>query len=271
MARYPSRMDGDSWDRPDDDPVVGLPERVRRRLAVLSVAADGPVDRGRLLDAFDTSPSTVDRTVRSLRHSGLIETRPEGYQTTLPGRLTLELAESFADGLTAVERASTVLSALPPDTRLDPDVVRGAEVVVPSRTDPGGPLDRIGTLLASATRVRAIVGTFSPRYVELAQERMAADAPLHLVVDPSSAERLVSEYGDVVSAVSRTGALELRELDHGRPYGLGLYESEEGWTLTLAVYGPSGLRGLLVSDRPAAVRWGQRAFDDAWDRGEHLL
>src|SRR6056297_1681780 len=124
-----------------------------QRADLLRAVRDGAPPKPELAAALSVSRSTVDRAVRDLEDSGLVE-RAGGVTLTLKGRLALDSYETFAAHLRDFEAAETALKTLPNDARVDRSLFRDATVVEATPVAPQRATEAYRSLVADATRVR---------------------------------------------------------------------------------------------------------------------
>jgi predicted transcriptional regulator len=82
------------------------PEReisILRRAPVLDACRGGPKSRRELETATDCSRTTIYRATVELTEQGLLEKRPNGYQTTAKGEALSHLTEQFRSGVETVD------------------------------------------------------------------------------------------------------------------------------------------------------------------------
>lgn len=239
-----------------------------RRDALLRRLADGPVRKPELVRSLDVSRSTVDRSVRELVGSSVVERGEGGYRLTLGGRMLFAEYRRFRERAVGVSRASDVLSVLPPDADLDPVVLVGATVTESTRTAPYRPVEDHLELVRSAGEIRLIPTAITPRYVRELLDRVVNDGlDLSVGCPPHVFEHLVSETVDPLREACESGRLTLRELGSTPPFTLGILEGDTDTEVSLLAYGEGGVRAHVRNSDPEAIAWAEEFFDARWTRG----
>ncbi|MFC4358989.1 helix-turn-helix transcriptional regulator [Halobium salinum] len=255
----------------DSDPDEIMAAVARRGDVLEVVGGDGTRKRD-LVASLDISRSTVDRAVRELEGTGLVERTTDGYRRTLAGELALREYRRFADHVAGVLECRPLLAELPPDTPFDGALVDGCEVVRPTRHSPNRPVTRLTDLVRRARDVRAFGPAVFPQQVDAYHESIVdRGMEAEILLAEAVVERLVSSYSRALSEALDTGKLAVRVADGPLPYSLTVAETADGPAVGLLVYADGGsVSGYLGNDGPEAVRWAEREFERRWDRGRPL-
>lgn len=241
-----------------------------RRVSLLRHLDAERVDKPSLQSALGTSRSTIDRGIRELQNAGYVEREDGAYRTTLTGRLALESYDQFVERIRGTVEAADVLSSLDVTVALSPDVLATAEIVRPDQTAPQRPIERIRSIIGGATRIRTVVSAISKQYVDLYYDRIDDGVETSLVLSPSVLGQLVSKYQDRLTDALARENVEIRQSDAEPPFGLTIVEQNDDRLVELTVYGPTGLRGVVVNDTPAAVAWAEEFYATRWDGAQSL-
>lgn len=240
-----------------------------KREALLHRIADGSASKCDLVRALDVSRSTIDRSVRELVASDVIDRGDGGYELTLAGRLLYEEFCRFHDHAAGVAETVEVLSVLPSEAALDPVALVGADVTEATRTAPYRPMETHFDLVRRATSMRLLSTAVSSQYVHVVHERVV-EGGLDLSVGCASGviEFLVSEEADALQEAFGTGRLEMRELETTPPFTLGVVETPDATHVSLLAYDDDGIRGHVRNDDPSAVAWAEGYVERCWERSE---
>lgn len=242
-----------------------------RRESLFSRLRDAARTKPELVRELDVSRSTVDRCLRELESNGLVARSDGRYDLTLVGNLLFADYQRFRDRGERVLEAAEVLSVLPPDADLDAVAVTDASVTVADRTSPYRPAEAYNDVVQGAKRIDHLSTALGPQNLEaLRDEVVTSDLELRMAVSPSIIERLVVDYGDILSTVLDTGQLELRELESAPEFSLGVVECPETTYLTILVYADDGVRGFIRSDDSEAVAYGRDYFERYWEMGSDV-
>lgn len=246
-------------------------ETVRRREAVLGCLAGASRDKRDLTSRLDVSRQTVDRSIRELESTAMVERTGDGYRLTLFGRLAHREFESLLDRLEGLGRARDLLVHLPPDTAIDADVLEGAEVVHSGYPLPHEPLRRLEELVGEADRLVGYSPIAFPEYVSLFHREITlSDVEIELFLDDSLIEGLRSGYLEELREALSASNFTLHRLPEPLRPNMGLVLLD-GSTVWIGVYDDSAnVRGAIVTGSDAAVAWARRRLADCRADGREL-
>lgn len=238
-----------------------LTELVLKRRDFLQALADRPRAKPDLVEATETSRSTVDRAIDALEARGLVAREDGTYRLTFTGRYALSEFDAYTSRLDALVDAHDVLGDLGPEASVDPAALVGATV----QTAPSYPNDvafhDVIELVRAGDRVRAVGPALPPRYVDDVRQSIEEnELELELVVTPT-----------VVDMLDRRGCHGLRDLvgrdevgcydlDECVPYALWIVESGDGTDAGLVVYTDTGVKGVVRNDTDAMAEWAAATF-----------
>lgn len=253
---------------PDASEVMAV---VARRGGVLrAIDADG-VGKRDMDDRLDVSRSTINRSVRELEATGLIERTGGGYRRTLAGQIALEEYDAFESRIDGVVSGLDALEPLAADTELDAAMLDGAEVVLAERHSPHLPVTELCDLLDRGREVTGFAPAVLPQLVATIRDGVVdRGMRVDLAVTEPVVERLVSAYSDEVQAAADTGNLTLRSVADDLAYGLLVVETDDGPTAALVVFGESGARALVTNPAADAVVWARDRVAVTWDEADPL-
>lgn len=239
-----------------------------RREPLLSLLQTGPRSKSELVESLDVSRSTVDRCIRQLESAELAERVDGGFRLTLAGRLLLSEYERYRERARGVLEALDLLSVLPSDTDVDATALQGAEVTMADRTAPYRPAESYLSVVNDADRVDHITTALGPQYVEGVRTAIVDEGvEFQLAASESVAQRLVTEYADVLSTLFDTGRLTMREIDSHPGYSLGIVDVDDASTAHYLVYADDGIRGRIETGHPEAVDAARDLFERYWTSG----
>lgn len=221
-------------------------------------------DTEELRSTVDLSPSTIDRAIRELEGKGYIEQIDGRYRSTLTGQLALESYDRFTTTMDGIRESIDLLTALESDVSLAPAVLANAEVIRAPRGSRAH-LERSATMLDEADRIRTVLSKISPQYINLYYEQVMDGINVSVVASASLIEQLITDYYDRLTEVVRTGRVDLRQATEEASFGLTIAESKSETTVELRVYGPDGLRGIIINDTAKAITWANEHYSDAWN------
>lgn len=242
-------------------------ELIHRRAALLGRLDDAPAEKPVLTSALKCSRSTVDRAIRELESRGYVSRGPEGYETTLGGRLASWEYEDCLKAFEDVLAAADLLAYLPPDAPFSPALLRDAEVHHPKKPAPRAPLARLRELIERANRYRGFATVvLIPGFVEYVQEFVdRGDLELELIYDDWVADHVREEYVDQLGR-GRHQMLVIDEV----PYGFGILSGDRTWVYLVAEGADGEFRGLLLNDNDSAVAWAESLYEQYRTRAEEV-
>lgn len=232
-----------------------------KRTRFLEQLAHGPTDKRDLEETLGVSRSTVYKAVRELEERSLVEQNADEVLFSLYGRLLFERYRSFAETASDVCDRRDLLSALPPDAPVTPDLLAGAEVVRSEPVAPDRPLDYLEDLIRDAERVVGLAPAMFRRYVELFHDDLVSgELPTDILFERSVVEHVRERYPDRFRESLGTDCCSLWGTDESLPFGLVLTEGERE-EVVVVVYDEGRPVGVIVNDTPAALDWGRDAFE----------
>jgi len=240
-----------------------LIELVGRRYEFLAVLDTHAYDKRTLETKLDVSRSTVDRALRDLETSTLVDRTADGYRTTLYGSTLLAIYDALLDYVDNVQRAQSLLAELPPDTEFSIGLIMDAEIVVAEEPVRHAPASRIADLVKAATALRGLAYAHtSPEAVDLFQQQvLEEEMSMEIVFRQQMYENFKSAYPTVVDslhAASNYTAAVIPDL----PFGLFILTIDATEHVCLIVYDTDyTLNGIIINDTPDAVAWGTRLFE----------
>lgn len=256
-----------SWSAPDAS-ADGVVAALEKRDGLLRLLADGPMDKPALRDALGVSRSTVYKALRELEELGLVHRVGDGYALTQFGRLARRKHDEYRATLGRLCEARDVLAAVPDGCLLPVAFVERGRVVGATRHAPERPLGVYEPVAAESDRLRVVSSVAMPRYLPPAYERVVerGDLAVDLVVADAAFDYLASydRFDDLLAADSFRAARTDREV----PFGLTVFDDHAAG---LTAHNDAGsLRGLLLSDAPAAVAWGEQVFQRFREAAEEV-
>jgi len=239
-------------------------EIVSRREDVLDELLEGPLHKRDLVDRLEASRSTVDRAIRELEETPLVEHREGGYVATLVGRLALGCYREHRRGSRAVFDANTALEPLPNDCDLPREFVSRAEVRVASEPAPYRPVERVHRTIRDADRFRALLPVlYDSRLLECCYDHAIEEGnPAGLVAAGSVVETVREDFPEQLKEKAACDWFTLRT-GETPSYGLLLATRRVETTATALVFSePLGkVHAVLETGDPGALQWAEERFE----------
>lgn len=264
------------WFRPSigmnvNTPAHSLLETVTQRAAVIERLSDGSRDKRELTEGLDVSRQTVDRAIRELESAAMVERTDEGYRLTLVGRLAFREFEALLGRYERLCLARDLLVHLPPDTRIDADVLAGATVVHADRRLPLEPARELERLVEEADTLVGYSPVSVPQYVSLFHHQVTrTDTEIELFLDEALLERLVSGYTEELQEALSTPNFTLFRLSESLCPNMGIVLAD-GSSVHIGVYDDTGnIRGTITTDADAAVAWARDRFETCRENGRKV-
>lgn len=232
--------------------------RLVKRGHLLSRIRSGTADRRVLARELDESRTTVYRGLDQLEDLGLLVQSNGVYAPTRYGQLVHAAFERADETIRTLSAARDVLESLPDDSPIDLDPVRGATILTPDRAEPTGLIDRIESLVGSATRLTALLPVLHPRYMDAIDARLSA-GPLEadLVVEAPGVEVIRRKYVGPLGEAVVSGSLRVRSTPDRLPFGLVVVGAPEP-RMQILPHDPHGnLRGIVENDTTPAMDWAE--------------
>lgn len=241
-----------------------------RRRALLDAIGEGPVDKQSLVAEVGVSRSTVDRGVRELEDVGLVERSGGTVSLTTSGRVAMKAHDRLSDTVQGLSASADLLAHLPPESPPDPVIFQGGTVVESSAAIPQRPASTVGEMVTNADRVRGVALSVEPELVNAGRDAIVdRNVDMTIVVPEAVISRLLGAHEDALED-SLEGGIDLRQTTADVPFGVMVFDSDDGAEVVLLVYGERGLQGIVRNDRDPALAWG-RQYVDAWlARGDPL-
>lgn len=238
-------------------------ELVGRRYEFLAILENDTYDKRTLEEKLDVSRSTVDRALRELETAALVRRTTGGYDTTLYGRTVVAIYDLLLDYVDYVQRAKSLLAALPSEIEFSVGLVIDAEIIVAEEPALHAPSTRIAELVKRASEIRGLAYAHtSPEAMELFQQQVVEEGtPTEIVFREAMYNNFkITSPGIVESLISSKHYEPYVAPDV--PFGLFLLNIDGSDRVCLVVYDDEqNLKGIIVNDTDEAVAWGTRLFE----------
>ncbi|MDR9380873.1 MAG: hypothetical protein RI560_04280 [Natronomonas sp.] len=220
--------------------------RSDNRIEVLSALDDAaPLDRYELEGRLGASRRTITRIVGTLSERGYLRERDSGYALSAFGIAIARAYNGYRETAGLADRYRLLLRHLDADRlALDPELLRGAELIVATESSPYAILDRMLQLRAEATRVRELAPTVGAKSLGQLAERVEAEEGFEFeaVLPAPALDDAAShpEYAEAQRTIQASGAVDL-------------YISSASFSFVLGVMDGTAVVGVQVDDRPYAL------------------
>lgn len=252
--------------RQEDDVAAKAVRVVTQRLDFLDRLSESALSKRELVDELPYSRSTVDRAIRDLQTTGLIEQTDDGYVATLCGRVSADQYRRFVQTARDAVAVEDVVAGVPADAPVDGRAFRGSTV---HRSDDAAPYDLVDRLVESldgVDRLRALSDGYPhPQYFDAVVDRVERGRlTVDVIVSRSLWRAFVDHYPEQVDTMSDVG-IDVR-VGEVPPFTLHLLDDGDGTTVQLLVHTDTGaVRGVVTNDTADAVEWATDLFERVSD------
>lgn len=235
---------------------------IEQRLGILEQLRDEATDKRTLVETLDCSRSTVDRGVRELESSGLVDYEDGEYRLTTFGRLAVDEYREFDERIETLDRLKPALTWLPvKELGFDLGCLHDAEVVVSTPNDPYAPANRHADVMADAASFRGLLPGIGLSQMEVGRTAISDGQRQRVVVEQGVADAIRdrSHYAERVTELLDSGRVEISVYDGSLPYFLGLYDE----TVHVGVENADGIpQALVETDAEEVWTWAESVYAD---------
>jgi predicted transcriptional regulator len=242
------------------------------RVAVLSALSHGRATRRDLQEKVDGSRSTVARLLSEAEVRAWVDSEGSRYWLTPLGETMVEGFQSYVETVEGVQHLGEMVNHVPPPLRsIDFRELRDAEIIEPSASDPAAPFTRAYELFQRAVTFRGLQHTAFPHFVRLLRDGLA-DGRLE-----DSEAIIEAAFLETVRANPERRALwaSFVDLERGRTLvydgtvPVSFHIINERAVVWLGET-REAVAGLLVSENPAVLRWGESLYEEYRSKSEPL-
>lgn len=242
----------------DVECLIGL---LSRRFEFLEALEDGSSPKNALERDLGVSRSTIDRAVRSLEAEGIVYRETGEVGLTTLGMVALDGYRQFRSGLTGLEQARPLFSAIDREEPPPFELFQEADVVTANRQSPHRPIVALQQFLDDAVSVKSIATGLLPEYVatyrtQIVEEGMEAE----VVVQSDVLDDLLATYWDPMNEVIESGRFTVYETDEDPPYSIKVGETDRT-EVSIITYGDQGVSGFIRTDSETAIEWAERLYE----------
>lgn len=243
---------------------------VLRRWEVVESLCDETKDKRSLIEDLDCSRSTVDRAVRELEATGVLEYVDGEYAVTPIGRI---ITDGIDEVMTTVDLRLEFEPFLEwiPDGAFDLDLthLRDAELWLPKSGDPYAMINRHVRVVGQADTHRCVLPLVGLHGHEAAHERIVNNgATGEIIVSPEASDTLRSDpaYAELTEEMAATGRFRMLQYDGQIPYFVGIFDD----VVQIGVDEDGEPRALLETDSDEVRNWAQNEFQAYKNRAEYV-
>jgi predicted transcriptional regulator len=230
------------------------------RLALLSRLREGPAGPATLAADLDCARRSVQRNLAAFSERGWVDRGDAGYRLTAAGDAAARIHAAYLERLERLEWVTPLFRTLVPDVAPPLEALADAALAVASPETPQAPVqfyvDCVDALGGDTVRMCSPVLSrrFHEAHAALAMDGVHTELVLSAPAAETARDRNPAEFATVL----RVGVLDLFVHPGPLPFVLTVGEDR----LLLAAHDDDGrLQACLAADDPAALEWGQAAFE----------
>jgi predicted transcriptional regulator len=237
-------------------------QTIRTRRAFLAALRGGPQRKRELVDALETSRSTVDRAVGDLQAAGLARETDAGISITLAGRMATEIDGAYQRRIDELTAGLTPLAAVDGHIGIADGFLADARIEAVSPHVPDLIFDRFYDSVGDAPRLRTTVPTVLREHVVRFHDEMTTRAvEVDLVIDTRVVEALVADPETRRALEAVRDSAQIRVVATELPESFGVWETPT--VAGVLIYTDSGPHAMLLNDAAAARRWARSVYEAA--------
>jgi predicted transcriptional regulator len=233
-----------------------------RRIEFLEYLLEQPKDKRMLVDDIGMSRATVDRGLRELENTGLIEYTDGRFTLSTIGKITERGLSNITNTIELGQRLRPFLRWISYDNfDIDIHLLADAELLLPEPGDPWAMMNRHVQMLKEADDGRVVQPLTSLYAMEAAYERIVnAGATGASVVGPSVADTFQTNpnYTELVEGMIATGRFDLYVYEDNIPYFIGVFDE----TVQIGVDEDGNPRAILETDSAKVLEWAENKYEE---------
>lgn len=232
-----------------------------KRHNVLAALVAEPRTKPELVDALDSSRSTIDRAISALEDADCIERQNSTYCPTQFGHVSLTEYNRYTKTTDGTARASDVLNAVPPEAHIDPAFFNGVTV---QTADPHAPESALKDSIEALKTADRLVG-LAPVVLSVYTETLTTlvsdhDLKAKLILHENTLDALFEYYQDRITKSDVTNYVDFYLTDQALPYALWIMDHDEHSRAGITIHENGDVRGVLMNDSPRALQWARNEF-----------
>jgi predicted transcriptional regulator len=232
------------------------------RVRILETLREQPHRQCELTEACDLSRSTVHRTLDGLESRGWVEQANNEYRLTVGGDLVLGHYAALESAIDRVDEWGTFLNRLGDlATTLPLAALSEATLVTSTPENPHAAAAHLADGLATTTTEEfyAISAVVSPRFNEAAQELIATDTEMELIIDGSVLDTSSTDYEAALDDAYSLDNFTLYLSPDDLAFGLAIFDGR----VLISAHDERGvLRECLDSTDETLRTWARGVYDD---------
>jgi predicted transcriptional regulator len=240
------------------------------RVAVLAALADGEASRRELEEEVGGSRSTVARILDEAGSRAWVDSEGSRYWLTPLGERMVTGFRSYQDSVEGLQQLGETINQFPPPLlSIDFRHLRDAEVIEPTPEDPAAPFTRAFEVFQEATRYRGLTHTAFPHFTRALREGLDQGR----LEDHEGV--IEKSFVETIRTDPERSALWRSFIDAGTSW---VYDGTvpisfhviDGQVLVWLGETREEVAGILISENPAVVEWGESLVEEYRSESEPL-
>lgn len=241
-----------------------LREAVDKRAAVLAAVCEEPRHKPALVDALDVSRSTVDRAISELMDAGLVEREDSVYRATVSGTLAHRTHTDYVQRTDSLAAATRIVNAVSDAARLDPVLLKDAEIHEAEPHAPEGALEQVITELRQANTLRGFAQVVKTSYVSMLHEEVIEHGlDVEIIIEREARDSFdtITHGRDLLVDLFQSESFRVFETDSTLPYALWILEGDERDVAGITVHDAGGVVGVVLNNNEDAIEWCRQEYE----------
>ena len=224
------------------------------RSDLLRILLESEYTRRDLKEQVEFSESTLDRSLRELEDTRLIEYNNGAWRLTYFGRIAIHEHEKFRKHLKDIVAVSRTIDLIPPDSPLSHEFITGCRSINADPEAPDQLLDEVFTKIRHARSIQCVVTKIMVNSIDPFCEAVTATDSYEVeLVFSSKSFDILYEYDP--KKVSKAVYDEDISIFTGNiPFSFSLWITDERQA-GVVIYTETGVRGVILNDTKSAVDW----------------
>lgn len=230
-----------------------------KRGHILEYVFKGVQNRSELVDKVEESRSTVYRSLSELEDAGIVEEFAGEYEPTFFGEFVFEEYKRFDKSVNDIQTARDLLMTLPSANAFNPEAIKGADIIKPTRQEPDRPIQALKQAITNASSLKGIAPTTLLLDI-VCKHSLTGISTGELLVEETSLQYFEQKNAEKLNQIWSNKQFDVYEKATEIPFGLILVEDDYP-TMIIVVYNRQGeLKGLIRNNSERAISWAMEVY-----------